>query len=207
MMPPAITAASPFGQKKPSSAADKRRRREGYVDYDDNVPEITTIGYGVHEAEPPNTTRSRVQSMYGIKETPQYESAPPLPKPNGKTPMYESAPLPLPKSARMMQPKLPKHQTAHSHSSYGFGTNGAPGHSPAVRSMSSSQYKAEMEMDLDAPIVPYGQAHEEDGHSEHFADIDKLDEAAERYDARSGKFLPTSLPTMVDGGMEIIPVS
>jgi hypothetical protein len=151
-----------------ASAEEKKRRREGFVDYDDEIPQIRSLGY-VQEQEPPQTTRSQVQSLYGIPKTPKGPM---------RTPQYESAPSPPPKSARMLSGRLP-HQSQPS-----------PEPSPQ-RSQTSSQFRREMEEDLDTPIHPYDPTrnHQEEINP-NVLDIDILDEKADDWDQRSGKFLP-----------------
>ncbi|PVF98086.1 hypothetical protein CPB86DRAFT_797547 [Serendipita vermifera] len=151
-----------------ASAEEKKRRREGFVDYDDEIPQIRDLGY-VQEQEPPQTTRSQVQSLYGIPKTPKGPM---------KTPRYEAAPSPPPKSARMLGGRLP-HQPQ------------PPPEPSPQRSQSSSHYRREMEADLDTPIQPYdpSRAREEEMNP-NVLDIDILDEKADDWDQRSGKFLP-----------------
>ena len=198
------------GKKKPSAKV-KQMRRQGYVDYDDEVPEDLTMGYSVRDQDPPMTTRSRVQSMYGISEqngakrTPAYEDAPlPMPK---RTPAYEDAPLPPPKSARMMSGTLPNNQ----HGAYVFGAekgghygrNGEPMPSP-IKSISSSQIRRDMEEDLDAPIDPYDQEHDRD--QNRYSTVDILEEQADQWEPKSGNFRERNLPNAYDE-VEVIPVS
>lgn len=211
-------AAASSGKKGKSSAKDKKRRREGFVDYDDEVPQITSMGYSVQDTEPPLTTPSRVQSMYGIpkpkggapqrtpsyspaplpRKTPAYESAP-LPR---KTPGYESAPLPPPKSARHNPGNLPT-MTFDPAASFGA-FNPVP--SPQ-KSTTSSQDRRAMERDLDAPIEPYDPSrprHDEADYVDSSSVVDILDERAESWDTRSNKFMPRKLPQMFEEG-EVIP--
>lgn len=187
---------------KPSRSKEaKRRRRQGYADYDDEVPQIDGLGYGPQDLDPPRTTRSRVQSMYGIKPREQAGHSPSMPK---RTPAYEAAPLPPPKSARMMSGRLPG-------PSGGYGVGVPPAPSPQ-KSTTSSQARRAMEEDLDTPIEPYNPDRREhyvdhdDDHDVRELNIDLLDRRADEWDQRSGQFAPKKLPPASDEVMEIVPV-
>ncbi|KAG8777324.1 hypothetical protein FRC15_011401 [Serendipita sp. 397] len=191
---------------KPSTET-KKRRREGFVDYDDEVPQIANMGR-VDETEPPQTTRSRVQSMYGIsntqrgsQRTPAYESAP-LP---GSSSSYESAPPPpLPKSARMVQNTLPQQVLAMGVTAAFNNRTNQPMPSPQ-KSTTSSQNRRAMEEDLDLPIKPYDPNDDVDNYDNHSV-VDILEEKADAWDTRSGKFIPRRLSrSHPDHDLEVIP--
>ncbi|KAG8832966.1 hypothetical protein FRC17_000233 [Serendipita sp. 399] len=203
----------PLPEKKKKgkvTAEAKKRRREGFVDYDDEVPQIANMGR-VDETEPPQTTRSRVQSMYGIsngqkapQRTPAYESAP-LPISNSS---YESAPPPpLPKSARMMSNTLPSQALAMGVAAAFADRKGMPPLPSPQKSTSSSQNRRAMEEDLDLPIKPYDPADRADNYDTQSV-VDILEEKADAWDTRSGKFIPQRLSHSYadhDHDLEIIP--